>query len=1110
MSISARKRAIFISYRIEDTGHAASALERELVRVFGEEQIFLDHRKLEGGQLWDESLTAAVRSANVVLALIGPRWLTASDSDGRHRLESEDDWVRRELTLALEVKGRLIPIMVDGAAPITPRDVARISDLVGLPAIQSEKLRRTDWKSDFEKLVTVLQTRGLQRVDEGVPIYLPSVPKSERGKLSFAARAMPFVGREHEQQVIESFLNAEEPFLWLSVSGPAGSGKSRLLLEVCIAARDRWVAGFVDRTVSDFSWREWIPSSPTLLVVDYASTAVSIVREILAAGIRARRRTHPVRVVLLDRVTDDNWENRVLGSGSALYEILSSRFPAAIALEPLRDTAANDLAAEIMRRSGVDGTLTFDADATVASRLPLYVAMAAFAVVDGALPSQWGPPQLMRDWLHRENEMTWRPKGVTSSERRLLCLACLAGPINAQYALSGELTECGIQSGAIDGERYEALSGTVPWSTFDPLVPDILGEFFVLEAFRELHQGNPMASALLQAAWAYNRDQAAGFLVRLAQDFPAHELTPNILGFVPKDDEVEGTTIEAEQLTLASTWSEAASSFLPSTYTFSKPDLAVSLLDTVAGTPLEHSNLSRLRNVYGARLFDDPLSDSGKIMLYAEVAGVTSVWNYGHARNLALRLSDARSRHALNTARMIDQWCERDDTAHVERVLKSAARLLARDGRDRTVRSRLAWALCQGMSFMLGADEIDVALDAWKAIEVCYLDWLASRTVPDPTDNAAAATQATTEAALSKEKAEDQIGPTEGSDPNLGIDHVFEVFSQTNEPDEAEIVEIFAKSTANFLMINAPSKDDRICADMFRTLEKMCITHEGSHGLPYRLMEGGGVLITRMTQSGRSSEADTVIANLERIATQYGKSDRELSQRLENARMGVIDGLIVAGRLSEALDRLRGLSARIGDVLGGSHETLRHLVAIIVNLAASFLQTEDVERYRELTDLLFDIGSQGYRDHQYFVLGLLTLRRNEVVIRLKRGDQSGAGLALGEMADQLSRSAGPEAASVCVSACITYCYEAEIPAQALSNVVQIGCRVLEHALQATDTRGWLNVFQQIQELAVRLKDRYPAQAAAILRAYKKLALARFAQGRKVAADIDRVLEKLGE
>jgi len=897
-------------------------------------------------------------------------------------------------------------------------------------------------------------------------------------------------------------------FSWLSVSGPAGSGKSRLLLEACIAARDRWVTGFVDRTVSDFSWRDWIPNSPTLLVIDYASTAVPIVREILAAGVRARGRSHPVRVVLLDRITDENWEHLVLGSGSALYEILSSRFPAAIALDGLQDTAANDLAGRIMQESGVDGTFPFEADATAASRLPLFVVMAAFAVVDGALPSQWGPQQLMRDWLHREKEMTWRPRGITAGEYHLMCLACLAGPIKVEDALSGEFTACGIQTEAIDVERYGALCGTVPWSTFDPLVPDILGEFFVLETLRELHQRNPVARALLQTAWAYDRHHASGFLVRLAQDFPKHKLTPDILGFVPKDDEAEAARMELEQITLPSTWSEAASLFLPSAFTFSTPDVALNLLDRVAATPLEHRHLDQLRNVFGSRLFDYPQSYSGKIMSYLNVNGG---WDYGRARNLALRLSDARRRHAANAARMIDQLSERDDADNVERVLKSTASLLARDGRDRAVRSRLAWALCQGMVFMLRADEIDFALDAWKAIQVCYLEWMAARTEPDSADSAAAGTQASLKLAPSnEEEATAQIGSIEGSDRELDIHRVYEVFVEDNELDEAEIIDILAKSTANFLMIDAVSKDDRTCADMFRTLEEMCITHQGGHDLPYRLMEGGRGLITRMAQSDRPSEAAAVIASLERIATQYGESDKELWQRFENARMGVIDGLVGAGRLSEALDELRGLRAGIGDALGGPDEILRHLVAVIVNLAASFLQAEDEERYRELIDMLFDIGSQGHRRHPHFVLGLLTLRRNEVVIRLQRGHRPGAQQALEEMAAELSRTIEAEASSLCLSACIRYCYETEISEQALSSVVQIGCCALEHALHATDQRGWPSVFQQCQELAMRLRERHPVEAAAILRAYKKLALTRFAQGRRVAADIDRVLEKLGE
>src|SRR5262249_39029750 len=160
--------------------------------------------------------------------------------------------------------------------------------------------------------------------------------------------------------------------------------------------------------------------------------------------------------------------------------------------------------------------------------------------------------------------------------------------------------------------------------------------------------------------------------------------------------------------------------------------------------------------------------------------------------------------------------------------------------------------------------------------------------------------------------------------------------------------------------------------------------------------------------------------------------------------------------------KLRGLSTRMAQVPGGTDETLRHLVAVIVNLAASFLQAEDEERYRELIDMLFDIGSQGYRDHAHFVRGLLTLRRNEVVIRLQRGHHTGAQQALGEMADELSRTNQAEAASLCLSACIRYCHETGIPDQALSSVVQIGLRALEHALHATDQHGWPNVFQQIQ------------------------------------------------
>ncbi len=68
---------IFISYRREDTRHAALALEAQLCRVFGDGAVFLDQKWIMAGEDWRESLHRALAGTRVVLALIGPKWLRA-------------------------------------------------------------------------------------------------------------------------------------------------------------------------------------------------------------------------------------------------------------------------------------------------------------------------------------------------------------------------------------------------------------------------------------------------------------------------------------------------------------------------------------------------------------------------------------------------------------------------------------------------------------------------------------------------------------------------------------------------------------------------------------------------------------------------------------------------------------------------------------------------------------------------------------------------------------------------------------------------------------------------------------------------------------------------
>src|SRR5262249_28456386 len=106
---------IFVSYRRQESSHLAGRLCDRLADRFGEGQVFIDVDTIEPGVDFAAEISRAVAACKVLLALIGPSWLTTTDERGRRRLDDPDDIVRLEIEAALAGDVRIIPILVEGA-----------------------------------------------------------------------------------------------------------------------------------------------------------------------------------------------------------------------------------------------------------------------------------------------------------------------------------------------------------------------------------------------------------------------------------------------------------------------------------------------------------------------------------------------------------------------------------------------------------------------------------------------------------------------------------------------------------------------------------------------------------------------------------------------------------------------------------------------------------------------------------------------------------------------------------------------------------------------------------------------------------------------------------
>lgn len=145
---------IFISYRREDTaGHAGRIFDR-LREKFGRDNVFMDVAGIEPGVDFVEVIDRAVGSCDVLLVIIGKKWLTCTDASGKSRLDDPKDFIRLETATALRRNIRVIPVLVQDAAMPGEGDLP--DDLKKLARRQATEISDTHWDTDTGQLIETL------------------------------------------------------------------------------------------------------------------------------------------------------------------------------------------------------------------------------------------------------------------------------------------------------------------------------------------------------------------------------------------------------------------------------------------------------------------------------------------------------------------------------------------------------------------------------------------------------------------------------------------------------------------------------------------------------------------------------------------------------------------------------------------------------------------------------------------------------------------------------------------------------------------------------------------------------------------------------------------
>ena len=144
--------SIFVNYRRDDAPGDARGVRDALAAKFGKSKVFMDVDNLLIGQRFDVELGKALDNCDVLVSVIGPRWMELL----RERVSSgQRDYVREEIAAALRRRIFVIPVRVgrDGRMPPFPGPAELPEDIRDLVLHQKLDVAHERFGRDAAELI---------------------------------------------------------------------------------------------------------------------------------------------------------------------------------------------------------------------------------------------------------------------------------------------------------------------------------------------------------------------------------------------------------------------------------------------------------------------------------------------------------------------------------------------------------------------------------------------------------------------------------------------------------------------------------------------------------------------------------------------------------------------------------------------------------------------------------------------------------------------------------------------------------------------------------------------------------------------------------------------